>query len=124
MEKQGLKGALLQRVKEDYEAAPEGSRRQRVMGGMLVAIMASPGAAMASSSVGEGDTGRQLLNNIMEFARSPFMIAMCIVAVILGVFMAIGGNIKAAFVPFGLAAIVAIGPWMVEQIFTAMGQGL
>lgn len=119
MEKQGMKGALLQRVKDDHEAAPEGSSRKKMLGAMLVPIMAMPGAAMA-----DGDTGQALLDNIVDFARSPFMVAMCIVAVILGVFMAIGGNIKAAFVPFGLAAIVAIGPWMVDTIFDAMSTGL
>lgn len=122
MEKLGMKEALLQRVKNDVEASEKGSARHKVLSAMLVPAMAM--AAPGVASAGTNDTGQGLLNNVKDFATSPFMIAVCIVAVILGVLFAIGGNIKAAFIPFGLAAIVAIGPWLVETIFDAMNAGL
>lgn len=118
MEKLGMKEALLQRVKNDIEASEKGSARHKVLSAMLVPAMAmaAPGVASANAA----DTGQDLLDKIQDFATSPFMIAICIIAVILGVLFAIGGNIKAAFVPFGLAAIVAVGPWLVNEIFEVM----
>lgn len=112
-----IKQKLAQRLENQMEEQGDKARGLTRLQQMAVVGLTAGASSSAFALESRTGTGEGFLQAMVEFAHSPFMIGIAIVAVILGVMFAIGGNIKAAFMPFGLAALISLGPWLVNEIF-------
>lgn len=105
--------AFFSKVKE----SPSLKAKKLASQASYVAVGAAFPLVSMAASVDYTTTGSGFYDAISGVMGSPLVKGFALVAVLIGILAAAMGNLKAAVLPFGLAAIAGIGPWLVTTIF-------